>query len=96
MDPLSITASGVAIIGAIVKSYDTIERIQGFPKALDEVKKHLPLVQKILQDAGQRFQSTTLDEHENKTVLETVRHCEEKAKMLKGIFDELENKFKED
>ncbi|KAK7420813.1 hypothetical protein QQX98_002617 [Neonectria punicea] len=43
MDPDHTIASVVGIVGAIAKTYETMDKIIGLPKAFDEVKKDLPL-----------------------------------------------------
>ncbi|KAF9872634.1 hypothetical protein CkaCkLH20_09813 [Colletotrichum karsti] len=98
MDPLTITTSVVTLIGAISASYDTVGKIKDLPKAFDEVKKSLPIVQKVLEDTRKRLQTvqTALDDHNKQLVIQTVQQCEEKATILRDIFDKLERKCKED
>ncbi|KAL0932015.1 kelch repeat protein [Colletotrichum truncatum] len=99
MEALAVATSAIALIDIIAKSYKTIEKINGLPKAFDEVKKDLPLVRKILQDLQRRLQTSARfaeDDEAYKVVCATVRDCNEKAKILKDIFAEFEGKCKED
>ncbi|KAJ4179674.1 hypothetical protein NW759_017285 [Fusarium solani] len=96
MDPLSIIASVIGIVGAISATCKTISKITDLPKAFNQVKRHLPLVQKTLGDARKRLDSTTLTDDQRESILDTVNHCADKAKELKRIFDALENKCKQD
>ncbi|WKT54203.1 hypothetical protein QSH57_004787 [Fusarium oxysporum f. sp. vasinfectum] len=96
MEPLSIIASVVGIVGAISGTCKTIGKITDLPKAFDQVKRHLPLVQKTLDDAQVRLQNTTLTTDQRESIRETLSHCEEQANELKRIFDALEIKCKQD
>ncbi|KAH7190422.1 Vegetative incompatibility protein HET-E-1 [Fusarium oxysporum] len=95
MDPLSIIASVIGITGAISAACKIIGNITDLPEAFDQVKRHLPLVQKTLEDARKRLESTALTDDQRESIHGTVNHCADKAKELKRIFDELENKCKQ-
>ncbi|KAL8364974.1 hypothetical protein RB595_003997 [Gaeumannomyces hyphopodioides] len=96
MDPLSAIASVVAIIGAISTAYKTISTISGLPKAFDQVGKHLPLVQGMVEDIRDRLGSTTINDGQRESILGVLGDCDDKVKELKRIFDALEKKCKED
>ena len=55
MDPLSITASIIGIIGGINATYKIIKTIKDLPKAFDEVQNDFPLVLRILRSAQDRL-----------------------------------------
>ncbi|KAH8661760.1 ankyrin repeat protein [Ilyonectria robusta] len=96
MDPLSIVASVIGIVGATTKTYETIDKITGLPKAFDQVQKDLPLVRKILERAQERLNNSEPTDDQRKAILAIAKPCDDKAKELKRIFDELETKCKED
>ncbi|KLO87710.1 Uncharacterized protein LW93_10046 [Fusarium fujikuroi] len=97
MDPLSIIASVVGILGAIKATYKTIQQIKDLPEAFKEVEKNLPLVHKILRNARNRLeeekeQGVEISEDECEAVLAVLKHCEISAVTLKQILEELEAK----
>jgi chromosome segregation ATPase len=96
MEPISAIVSVVGIVGAISATCKTIGKITDLPKAFDQVRRHLPLVQKTLDDARERLESTTLTDDQRESIFETVNHCADKAKELKRVFDTLETKCKQD
>ncbi|CAG8902402.1 unnamed protein product [Penicillium egyptiacum] len=96
MDPLSIAASVVGLIQAISATCTTINTIAYLPKAFDHVKKHLPLVQKILEDVSVRLRQRSLAEEERQTIARIIKDCDVKARKLRQIFDALEIKRKQD
>lgn len=96
MDPLNIIASVIAICGAITKTYETIDKITGLPKAFDQVQKDLPFVRNILDRAQERLNNSEPTDDQRKAILAVAKPCDDKAKELKRIFDELETKCKQD
>ncbi|KLU83127.1 hypothetical protein MAPG_02192 [Magnaporthiopsis poae ATCC 64411] len=96
MDPLSAIASVVAIIGAISTTYKTISTITGLPKAFEQVGKHLPLVQGMLEDIRGRLGRTTINDGQRESILGVLSDCDDRAKELKRVFDALEKKCNED
>lgn len=96
MDPVGTIASVIGIVGAIAKTYETIDKIAGLPKAFDEVKKDLPLVRSILEDAKESLSDSELPSEQSHAILAIVQSCNDKAKELKRIFNEVQTKCKED
>ncbi|KAF4975981.1 hypothetical protein FZEAL_7298 [Fusarium zealandicum] len=98
MDPLSIVASVIAIIGAVNGTYKTLDNIRGLPKAFEEVKRSLPLVQNILQAIQDKLKSSQVGVAESRrdVVLAILEPCEHNATILRKIFEELEDKCNED
>ncbi|OBT58317.1 hypothetical protein VE04_01787 [Pseudogymnoascus sp. 24MN13] len=96
MDPISILASAITFIGAITKTYETINKISGLPKAFDIVKEDLPLVQRILENAQNSITSSKPSEEESQAILAIIKPSNEKAKELKRIFDEVQAQCKGD
>lgn len=95
MDPLSTIASVIANIGAISTTYETIGTIAGLPKAFDQVEKHLPLMQRMLEDIRSRLSSTTINNGQRESILAILGDCDDRVKELKRIFYALEKRFKE-
>ncbi|KAF7556987.1 hypothetical protein G7Z17_g1065 [Cylindrodendrum hubeiense] len=89
MDPLSITAATIAIIQSISSTFDIIKHLKGLPKAFKEVGQSLPLVREILELAHSELQATAPDESVNQAIEPVINSCQEKAKALSDIFDEL-------
>jgi hypothetical protein len=89
MDPLSITAATIAIIGSISSTYNTIQHLRGLPKAFKEVGQNLPLVKETLDLARGQLQ-TTSDESVKKAIEPVITACQERAIALKDIFDKLD------
>lgn len=96
MDPVSLLASALTFISAIVATYETINKIAGLPKAFDEVRKDLPLVQRILKDAHVRISESKPPTDEYDEILAIVTPCNLKVKELSRIFDEVQEKCKGD
>ncbi|KPM38322.1 hypothetical protein AK830_g8241 [Neonectria ditissima] len=96
MDPVSAIASVIGIIGGIAKTYEIIDKIVGLPKAFDEVKKDLPLVQSILNDAQESLSGSELPAEQSQAIMAVIKPCSDKAKELQRIFDEVKAKFRED
>ncbi|KAK7432962.1 hypothetical protein QQZ08_000433 [Neonectria magnoliae] len=96
MDPVGTIASVIGIVGAIAKTYETIDKIVGLPKAFNEVKKDLPLVRSILEDAKQSFVDPEPPDEQLQVILAAVSSCSDKATELKRIFDEVKERCKED
>ncbi|KAM0186124.1 hypothetical protein ACHAPI_011862 [Fusarium lateritium] len=97
MDPLSIIASVVGILGAIKATYKTIQKIKDLPEAFKEVEKNLPLVHKILRNARNRLEEekekgVDILENEYEAVLAVLKPCETSAVALKQILEKLEEK----
>jgi hypothetical protein len=90
MDPLSITASIIAIIGGISAISKTIKTIEGLPKAFDEVQKDLPLVLGILRGAqNSLLDGQEITDDEKNAVVAVLQPSRDKAEQLKRIFDDV-------
>lgn len=97
MDPLSIIASVIGLLGAMTTTYTTIKKIAGLPKAFDKVRDDFPFVQSIFRDAQNRFiDGQQPSDQESKAALAIVNPCHDKVKELKRIFDEVEAECKKD
>jgi hypothetical protein len=97
MDPLSITASIIGIIGGVSATCNTIKEIKGLPKAFDEVQNDLPLVLRTLQSAEDRLrddQETTEDEKNDVVAFLLPSH--DKAHELQRVFDEVKKECEKD
>ncbi|KAK1761310.1 ankyrin repeat-containing domain protein [Echria macrotheca] len=92
MDPLSAIASTIALIQAISSTYRAIQYIKGLPKAFKEASQVLPLVENTLALVREQLDSMHLDESSTRTIGSAVHSCEEKAKALHDIFEEVEMK----
>ncbi|KAH7008187.1 hypothetical protein EDB80DRAFT_430302 [Ilyonectria destructans] len=98
MDPLSIVASVIAVIGVLKGAYKTLDNIKDLPKAFSEVKKNLPLVRKILQDVRDKLEDSEvlIPDDERESVLAILQPCDKSATILKRIFGELEERCRKD
>ncbi|PKS11382.1 hypothetical protein jhhlp_003145 [Lomentospora prolificans] len=97
MDPVTIITSVISIVGAIAGTYEAISKIADLPKAFDEVKKDLPLVQSILENAQERLTDPDLHTTEHsQAILAIIEPCKDKAEELKKIFDKIETECKGD
>jgi len=93
MDPvIAPIASVIGIIGGIAGAWNTISKISGLPEAFRQVEQHLPLVEKILENIVDELQTSSLDPHHVKAIQKIVSSCDEKAKRLGGIFEEIKQK----
>ncbi|KAF3912513.1 hypothetical protein ABW20_dc0107365 [Dactylellina cionopaga] len=93
MDPLSITASIIAIVGAVTQTYDIIKKISGLPKAFEEVNRQLPIVDQTLRAAKSRLRrGPDPTDEEDATITAILEPCKQKADKLKEIFEELKTK----
>ncbi|GAB1311330.1 Ankyrin repeat domain-containing protein 50 [Madurella fahalii] len=95
MDPLSVLsaiASTIALTQAISSTYRAIQHLRGLPKAFNEVNQGLPLVENTLALVRDQLDSMDLDESLTRTIGPVVRGCEEKARALHDIFEEVEKK----
>lgn len=90
MDPLSITAATIAIIGSISSTYNAIQHLRGLPKAFKQVGQILPLVKETLELQGPSGKTV------KKAIESGIRDCQEKARALNQIFAELEQAMKQD
>ncbi|CAI7623084.1 unnamed protein product [Penicillium pancosmium] len=95
MDPLSITAATIAIIGSISSTYNAIQHLRGLPKAFLGVGQNLPLVKETLELARSQLQGPS-DESVKKAIEPVIHDCQEKAIALNKIFDELEKAMKQE
>jgi hypothetical protein len=89
MDPLSIIASIIAILGATAKSYKAIAQISDLPNAFLKVKAELPLMERVLNAASNRLNETNLNDEERNAIGSIVADCERNAKCLRGLFEKL-------
>lgn len=97
MDPLSIIASVIGIIGGMKTTYTTIKTIAGLPKAFDKVRDDFLFVQKILRDIQNRLiDGQQLSDEDSKATIAIVSPCRDKAQELKRIFDAVEAEYKKD
>ncbi len=97
MDPLSIIASTLAIVGAISTSYKTIKKISGLPDAFAEVGNQLPLVDRVLLAVRIRLESGPgPSKEEDAAIVATLKECEDKFAKLAKIFEALEKKVPKD
>ncbi|KXX83103.1 Ankyrin repeat domain-containing protein 50 [Madurella mycetomatis] len=90
MDPLSTIASTIAIIQAISSTYQAIQRLRGLPETFNEVNRYLPLAQKSLDQARNGLRGVDLDESTRKAIEPVINDCQEKAKALLEIFQEVD------
>jgi hypothetical protein len=97
MDPLSIIASTIAIVGVVASSSKAIQHIKGLPSEFLEVNRNLPLVQDTLVLARDRLKDngSSLDDSSKEAIEPVLNGCETKAKMLQQIFDKVEKGAKE-
>ncbi|KAK0709010.1 hypothetical protein B0T26DRAFT_630124, partial [Lasiosphaeria miniovina] len=95
MDPLSTVASTIALIQAISSTYRAIQHLRGLPKTFDEVNQGLPLVEDTLALVRDRLGGMDLDEPSRRTIGPVISGCEEKARTLRDIFQEVERNKKE-
>jgi hypothetical protein len=97
MDPLSIAASIIAIVGGISATSKTIKTIKGLPKAFDEVQNDFPLALSILRGAqNSLLDGQEITEDEKDAVLAVLQPCHDKAKELKRVFDEVRAECEKD
>jgi hypothetical protein len=97
MDPLSIIASTISVVGAIVQTYEVVKTILGLPDAFKEVEKQLPIVEKTLRAAKSRLRKGPDPTDEEDAALASIlKTCQDKATKLKGIFEKLQKKCKAD
>lgn len=93
MDPLSILASTLAIVGAISASYKTIRTIAGLPDAFAEVGNNLSLVEQTLTAVrGRLRRGPDPPQEEDAAIAAKLKECEVKFAQLKKIFEALEKK----
>ncbi|RYP50205.1 hypothetical protein DL768_004226 [Monosporascus sp. mg162] len=90
MDPLSITASTITVIQSISAAYKVIKQLKGLPKAFNQVGDNLPLVEDTLEAAHARLEKASLDASSKKAIEPVTQRCQEKAKALRDIFQEVE------
>lgn len=96
MDPLSVTASTIGIIGAAVATYETIDKIVNLPKTFDEIKRDLPLVQSILLDAQESLDGLDLSDEQTQNILTILKPCNEAANELNRIFEAVQIQCEKD
>jgi hypothetical protein len=96
MDPLSITAATLAIIGGISKTYNIIKDLKGLPKAFKEVGENLNLVKETLDLAHAQFQADNIKVSVQKAINPILAECHDKAELLKKIFKQIEAKMGSD
>lgn len=94
MDPLSVTASTLAIIQATSATYKVIQHLRGLPKEFIEVNRRLPLAEDTLRLARDQLQGQALDEPSKLAMQPLVTDCEERAKKLQDILEQVENGMK--
>ncbi|KAG5788226.1 hypothetical protein H9Q69_012707 [Fusarium xylarioides] len=90
MDPLSAIASTIAVVQAISSTYKAIKHLRGLPNEFNEVNRNLPLAKNTLDLARDQLKGLALDESSKKALQPLVSACEEKARMLQGIFEKVE------
>ncbi|KAK7427616.1 hypothetical protein QQZ08_005891 [Neonectria magnoliae] len=95
MDPLSIIASTIGIVGAIAQAYEVVKTISGLPKAFEEVNQQLPVVDRTLRAAKSRLRrDPDPTDEEEAAITSILKTCHDKATKLHQIFDELGKKRK--
>ncbi|PNP84207.1 hypothetical protein FNYG_02895 [Fusarium nygamai] len=92
MDPLSIIASVISIIGAITSSYSTIKKVSNLPGAFDKVQDDLAMVSKLLDNAKTRLAGVQMDADERNSLAAIAGRCERKIYEMQDIFETLEKK----
>ncbi|KAL9565033.1 hypothetical protein ACKAV7_010822 [Fusarium commune] len=92
MDPLSIIASVITLIGAITSSYRTIKRVSNLPGAFDKVQDDLALVSKLLDNAKTKLEGVQMDADERNSLAAIAGRCEKKIYEMRDIFETLEKK----
>jgi hypothetical protein len=97
MDPLSIAASTITILGAISTTFKTLKTIKQLPEAFDKVQNDLPLVEGILRSAENRLgdDQNATDEDKN-AALQVLRPTFEKAQELHRVFNAMQDECKKD
>ncbi|CAN9172024.1 unnamed protein product [Alternaria alternata] len=97
MDPLSITASIIGIIGGVSATYKIIRTVKGLPKAFDEVQNDLPLVLRTLRSAQDRLcDDQEITEDERNDVVAILQPIHDKAQELQRVFDEVKKECEND
>lgn len=96
MDPLSVAASIAGLLQAVAATCKAIKTIKDLPKAFEHVDRHLPLVQRTLNDVQVRLKRRTFTEPEQKSVLQILQDCFQKAQKLDQIFAALDAKCRQD
>ncbi|KAH6990079.1 hypothetical protein EDB80DRAFT_729454 [Ilyonectria destructans] len=96
MDPLSIIASVIAIIGDITATYKTIDKIANLPKAFEEVKRNLPVVESIFFGMKERLGKRNLLDEQSQAILNSIKPCEDKFRELQRIIDVVKTEFEAD
>ncbi|KAI0506286.1 hypothetical protein F5B22DRAFT_454819 [Xylaria bambusicola] len=92
MDPLSITASALGIIGALATTWKSLKKVKDLPKVFAEVERGLPLVRQILEAANSSLRQNPT---EDDAVTATLMRCKERLDDLHKIFTELDKNCKE-
>ncbi|KAH8675147.1 hypothetical protein BGZ61DRAFT_458395 [Ilyonectria robusta] len=96
MDPLSIIASMISIIGDITTKYKTIDNTANLPKAFEEVKRSLPIVEGIFFGMKERLRKRNLLDEQSQAILNGIKPCEDKIKELKSVIDVVKTEFEAD
>lgn len=96
MDPLSIIASVIAIIGGITATYKTIDKVANLPKAFEEVKRNLPILEGIFFGMKGRLGKRNLLHEQSQAILNSLKPCEDKVKELRRIINVVKTEFEAD
>ncbi|KAH6971046.1 hypothetical protein BKA56DRAFT_595807 [Ilyonectria sp. MPI-CAGE-AT-0026] len=96
MDPLSIIASMISIIGDITTTYKTIDDIANLPNAFEEVKRTLPIVEGIFVGMKGRLRKRNLLDEQSRAILNDIIPCEDKIKELQRVIDVVKTEFEAD
>ncbi|KAF9869242.1 hypothetical protein CkaCkLH20_13287 [Colletotrichum karsti] len=90
MDPLSITASTLAVIQSLIAAFEAIRHIKGLPKAFNNVGESLPLVKETLELAQEVLCEENPDDAVKRETAKTLQDCQKKAKVINSIFKNIE------
>jgi hypothetical protein len=96
MDPLSIAASVAGLLQAIAATCKAVKTIKNLPKAFEHVEKHLPLVQRTLNDVQTRLNDRILDGEERRSLTKILEDCLNNAQKLRQIIVALERQYNKD
>ena len=90
MDPLSLTASTITILGTAISTYKKIKHLKGLPKEFREVEERLSLVQNTLELARGQLDDHDLDEQSRVAIQPMLTCCQNYADKLSSILRKTE------
>jgi len=97
MEPVSVTASFIGIIGGISATYRTIKTVKGLPKAFDEVQNDFPLVTRVLSHVHATLcDSQDITDDEKDAIMTMLQSSRSAAEELKRVFEEVKTECERD